>query len=217
MRVLADIYWLVHNTLFGVLRHLDGLPSLAMRFFLAPVFWMAGTNKLELAELEVYWFGGDGFTLAYFPQPSEGIVDWFDKGLGLPQPELMAYLASYTEALGAVLLLLGLATRWISIPLMVTMAVAAVTVHVENGWAAIASSADPEVSARLERAKDILREHGNYGWLTARGNFVILNNGIEFAATYFIMLLALFFTGGGRYVSADYWLAKLCQPQQYDD
>ncbi|HEX5635541.1 MAG TPA: DoxX family protein, partial [Gammaproteobacteria bacterium] len=31
-------------------------------------------------------------------------------------------------------------------------------------------------------------------------------NGIEFAATYLIMLLVLFFYGAGRYVSADYWL-----------
>jgi putative oxidoreductase len=36
----------------------------------------------------------------------------------------------------------------------------------------------------------------------------VLNNGIEFAATYFIMLLALFFLGGGKYISADYWIAR---------
>jgi len=40
------------------------------------------------------------------------------------------------------------------------------------------------------------------------GGFVILNNGIEFSATYFIMLLALFFIGAGNYVSADYWGSK---------
>ncbi len=61
---------------------------------------------------------------------------------------------------------------------------------------------------RLDMAKNILREHGNYSWLTENGSFVILNNGIEFASTYFIMLLALFFIGAGRYVSVDYWLAK---------
>jgi uncharacterized membrane protein YphA (DoxX/SURF4 family) len=37
---------------------------------------------------------------------------------------------------------------------------------------------------------------------------VILNNGIEFAATYFIMLLALFFIGAGKYLSVDYWIAR---------
>ena len=62
-------------------------------------------------------------------------------------------------------------------------------------------------------AKEILQEYGNYGWLTQKGNFVILNNGIEFAATYFIMLLTLLFTGGGRFFSIDYWLARGCRKQ----
>ncbi|MDO6804813.1 hypothetical protein Q4595_20350, partial [Wenyingzhuangia sp. 1_MG-2023] len=61
---------------------------------------------------------------------------------------------------------------------------------------------------RLEAARTILQEHGHYDWLTGRGAFAILNNGIEFAATYFIMLLSLFFTGGGRYLSMDYWIAR---------
>ena len=54
----------------------------------------------------------------------------------------------------------------------------------------------------------ILKEHGDYRWLTGRGSVTILNNGIEFAAIYFVMLLSLFFTGGGRYTSIDYWLAR---------
>ena len=65
---------------------------------------------------------------------------------------------------------------------------------------------------RLARAKDILKEHGNYSWLTENGSIVILNNGIEFAATYFIMLLALVVTGGGKYVSADYWIKQRFMP-----
>ena len=65
-----------------------------------------------------------------------------------------------------------------------------------------------EAAERLSRARSILKENGNYEWLTEQGSFVVLNNGIEFAATYFIMLLALFFIGGGRYVSIDYWIAR---------
>jgi len=61
---------------------------------------------------------------------------------------------------------------------------------------------------RLDQVKDILKEHGNYSWLTENGPVVILNNGIEFAATYFIMLFALLVIGGGKYISADYWIAK---------
>jgi hypothetical protein len=44
--------------------------------------------------------------------------------------------------------------------------------------------------------------------LTESGNFVILNNGIEFAATYMIMLSALMVLGGGRYVSLDFWIKR---------
>ena len=57
-----------------------------------------------------------------------------------------------------------------------------------------------------KKAREILMTYGNYDWLTSSGSFVILNNGIEFAATYFVMLLALIVLGGGRYVSVDYWL-----------
>ncbi len=174
--------------LLDQLRALDFLAPLAMRLYLVPVFWMAGTKKLADMESTIAWFGNP---------------DW---GLGLPMPALMAWAAALTEAGGAILLLIGLATRWISIPLMVTMVVAAVTVHLQNGWAAIAET--PEAAERLSAATSLLREHGNYEWLTGSGEFVILNNGIEFAATYFIMLLALFFTGAGRYFSVDYWIAR---------
>jgi uncharacterized membrane protein YphA (DoxX/SURF4 family) len=82
-------------------------------------------------------------------------------------------------------------------------------VHWPNGWAAIADSNAQEVAVRLGAARDILREHGNYAWLTEKGGFVILNNGIEFAVTYLVMLLSLLFTGGGRFTSVDYYLSRL--------
>jgi uncharacterized membrane protein YphA (DoxX/SURF4 family) len=92
---------------------------------------------------------------------------------------------------------------------MVTMLVAIFAVHIDNGWAAIADSTSEDVAVRLGAAKEILDEHGNYAWLTEKGNFVILNNGIEFAVTYLAMLFALFFTGGGRYTSVDYYLGLI--------
>jgi uncharacterized membrane protein YphA (DoxX/SURF4 family) len=172
-------------------RVFDFLAPLALRLYLVPIFWMASNNKWNPFDKE---------------SSLDSVIDWFgnaDWGLGLPYPEILAYLAWGAEYFGAILLLLGLAVRWISIPLMITMIVAAVTVHWENGWLAIA-----EPSAQLEMARSILQEHGNYEWLTENGSFVILNNGIEFAATYFIMLMTLFFIGGGRYLSIDYWLAR---------
>ena len=141
-----------------------------------------------------------------------GNADW---GLGLPFPELMVVLAAGTELVGGALLIPGIAVRLVSIPLMATMVVAALTVHLEYGWLAIADSSSwlanervLESAERLERAKGILQEHGNYSWLTGRGSLVVLNNGIEFAATYFVMLLTLLFTGGGRYTSVDYYVSR---------
>jgi hypothetical protein len=60
---------------------------------------------------------------------------------------------------------------------------------------------------RRTKAREILREHGNYGWLTETGPITILKNGIEFAATYFIMLLSLFFSGAGK-LSVDYLISR---------
>jgi len=195
-------------------RTLDFLAPLALRLYLVPVFWMAGTSKLNNAGLDCL-SGVNGpcdFT------PKQDIIDWFGNvewGLGLPFPEVLAYLAAYTEYFGAMLLLIGLAVRWVSIPLMATMVVAMVTVHLHNGWLAIAEGTGVFATVRtegaierLDVAREILREHGNYSWLTENGSLVVLNNGIEFAATYFIMLLALFFTGAGRYFSLDYWIAR---------
>ena len=191
MNALAGWYYNIHNAIFPRLQTLDGLAPLALRLYLVPVFWMAGTQKIAGIDSTIEWFGNP---------------DW---GLGLPFPTLLAYLAAYTEAIGALLLLIGLATRWITIPLMVTMLVAVFAVHWGNGWAAIADSGSQDIAARLGAARDILREHGNYSWLTEKGNLVILNNGIEFAVTYFVMLLSLLFTGGGRFTSADYYLSRL--------
>lgn len=188
------------NQLQDLLDHskkLDFIAPLLLRAYLVPVFWMAGAQKMSNFESTVAWFGND---------------DW---GLGLPLPWLMTVLAIFAELGGAILLALGLAARWISIPMMVTMVVAAVTVHWQNGWLAISTGSGIFATERtmgaidrLDRAKSILQQHGNYEWLTEHGSYAVLNNGIEFAATYFIMLLALLFIGAGRYVSADYWIAK---------
>lgn len=189
----------LYQKLLNMSRYFEGLAPLALRIYLAPVLMQAGYNKLAHFEDTVAWFANP---------------DW---GLGLPMPALMAGLAAGTEFFGAILLLLGLATRLISIPLMVTMLVAALTVHWPHGWLAIADGSSwlandrvLEAGDKLAKAKEILQEHGNYDWLTSSGNFAVLNNGIEFAITYFIMLLALFTLGGGRYTSLDYFIAKRC-------
>jgi uncharacterized membrane protein YphA (DoxX/SURF4 family) len=179
------------------------LGPLALRLYLVPVYWVASNNKWNPFDSDssidatAEWFGN---------------AEW---GLGLPFPYLNAYMAWGAEYLGAILLLLGLGVRWISIPLMVTMVVAMTTVHWEHGWQAVhdpksafASEHAADAIERLSVAKDILREHGDYQWLTEYGSFIVSNNGIEWAATYFVMLLALLCVGGGRYVSLDFWIAR---------
>lgn len=187
----------LHNLLSQRLQPVDGLPALALRLYLVPIFWSAGTNKLMHFSDTVDWFGNT------------------DYGLGLPFPTLMASLAISAEVVGAILLAFGLFTRWISIPLIITMLVAIFSVHLPNGWQAIADPSAPfanmqvtDAADKLARAREILQEHGNYDWLTSSGSFAIVNNGIEFAVTYLLMLLALIKIGGGRYVSMDYWFSR---------
>lgn len=170
----------------------EGIAPLALRLYLAPVMLQSGWNKYV------------GF---------DGVVGWFEHSLNLPLPTLMATLAVGTELVGGVLLIVGLGVRLISVPLMVVMLVAAFWVHWDNGWLALADSSSwlandrvLEAAEKKARAISILKEHGNYQWLTSSGPITILNNGIEFAVTYFVMLLSLFFTGGGRYTSLDHWI-----------
>jgi len=211
---------MVYDRLSGVLAHFDGAASLALRLILAPVLIAAGLEKLTGEN----WFG---FQQESFPFP-----------FNLLPAEISWFLASWTEFLGGILLLLGLGTRLIAIPLAVIMFVAAYAVHLDNGWPAIAPSNPPQVciegsdaataanpferyikcintnertieaSKRLSRAKEILREHGNYRYLNGSGSIVKLNSGIEFAAIYLSMLLALMIIGGGRYLSLDYFVRR---------
>ena len=179
-------------------RAVDFLAPLALRLYLAPIFWMAGLSKYNSFDDTAAWFGNS---------------EW---GLGLPMPELMTFLATSTELAGAIMLLFGFGVRWVSIPLMFTMLIAIFSVHWVNGWQAIADAkfclfnCSDAIAAtdKLDAVKGLLKEQGNYEWLTEQGSVVILNNGIEFATTYLIMLLALFFIGSGKYASVDYWIAK---------
>lgn len=181
------------------------LPLLAIRLYLAPVFIMAGWHKYVHFSDMVQWFGNS---------------EW---GLGLPFAPLMVALAIIAELLGGIALLLGVFTRGFSVMLLVTMVVAIFKVHLQNGWHAITPT-DPSTSIaqlfsfsnlgqaslqnsihageKLNKARELLQTHGDYDWLTQTGNFVILNNGIEFSVTYFVMLLVLVVYGAG-YMSID--------------
>lgn len=187
------------NMIFDKLRALDFLAPLLLRIFLAPIMIYAGLNKL-----------GD----------IENTALWFEHSLNLPFPTLMVLLAGGTELFGGIALLIGFAVRWVSIPLMITMVVAATTAHWDNGWHQFHEAKQPvpwewkmdlidEGTKRKAIVKDVLKEHANYKYLSETGSITILKNGIEVAASYFIMLLALFFMGAGRYLSVDYYLSLM--------
>ena len=190
---LFDLQKLLDKT-----RQADFLAPLLLRIFLAPIFIIAGYGKLTALDSTAYYFG---------------------EILGMPAPMLMAFMAGAVEFFGGIALLLGLAMRWFALPLMMTMIVAAGTAHWDKGWHALPESTltvpwewrtdlIEGANERKAAAKSLLKQHGNYDWLTEAGSITILKNGIEFAATYFIMLLTLFFIGSGRYISLDYWIKK---------
>ncbi len=94
--------------------NLKSLPLLLMRLILAIGFF--GPAKMKLGNID-------------------GIISWFES-INIPMPALNAYMATGTEVLGVIMLFLGLGTRLISIPLIITMIVAILTVHLGNGFEA---------------------------------------------------------------------------------
>lgn len=107
---LSKIY--VNST--TALRKSRDLPLLFMRFVLAYGFFVPAKMK---------W------------QDITGIGDWF-RDMGIPAPLFNAYLAAGTEAVGVVLLILGLGTRVITIALIVLLIIAIKTVHWNHGFEA---------------------------------------------------------------------------------
>ena len=98
----------------SVLNKLKDFPLLFLRLILAYGFYEPAKNK---------W------------ADINAIAEWF-QGMGIFAPKLNAYLAATTEMAGVFMLALGIGTRFISFPLIVTMLVAIKTVHWENGFPA---------------------------------------------------------------------------------
>ena len=102
----------VHQFIKDILVHFQSLSLLLARLAVAYGFYEPAVKK---------W------------QDIDGIATWFGS-MGIPFPTLNAYMAATTELLGVVLLTLGLFTRLISVPLLVVMVVAIVTVHLAHGF-----------------------------------------------------------------------------------
>src|SRR5262245_14512938 len=104
----------LYKFLLATVQRLRDLPPLIFRLLLAYGFYEPAINKV---------------------QHFEDTVGWFRDTLHIPYPELNTYMSVGTECTGIVLLTLGLATRIISVPMIVVMLVAISTVHWKNGFA----------------------------------------------------------------------------------
>ncbi len=99
----------VANWLSRLLRLADALrwlPPLLVRLFVGYMFFESGWAKLH--------------NLAGF---AERFAEW-----GIPYPAFSAALSAYTECIGGALLVVGLFTRIVSIPMIINMVVAIATV-----------------------------------------------------------------------------------------
>jgi uncharacterized membrane protein YphA (DoxX/SURF4 family) len=187
-------------SLYDRVRGWDFLPPLAIRLFLAPIFWVAGLRLLLEYEQSVVWFGNP------------------ELGLGLPYPELLVLIAGVTQVIGGLSLLTGFVVRWMVPPLMALMLVAALSAHWDRGWQDIIDPPPPvaaealgplpserpgDTQGRLEDARSFVDQAGYPE--TAR-NLVIRQGGLERPVIYLSMLLALGVIGAGRW-SIDAWLA----------
>jgi putative oxidoreductase len=86
------------------------LAALLMRLFVGYFFFETGWAKIHNL---------DAFTVRF--------AQW-----GIPHPAFNAALSAYTECIGGALTVLGLGTRLVSIPMMINMAVAIITVKIKN-------------------------------------------------------------------------------------
>lgn len=67
--------------------------------------------------------------MVFDSQIMNGMAVSLSKDMGMPVPLLMAYLAKGSEFFGGLLFALGLLTRFVSIPLVITMTVAVFGAH----------------------------------------------------------------------------------------
>ena len=94
-----------------------GLDTLPVRLGAGIIFTAHGAQKL------FGWFGGYGL---------EGTAGWMES-IGLAPGTLMAVAAGSAEFFGGLLLIAGLLVRPTAFVLAMTMLVAIITVHVQNG------------------------------------------------------------------------------------
>jgi uncharacterized membrane protein YphA (DoxX/SURF4 family) len=171
---------------FGWLRGLDFLPPLLLRLFLAPLLYVSGSQKLGMFTGEyskwnpLSWFNLDNPVhqatsagLAKVPFIGDSVANLLTTSIG------------WLEIIGALLLLIGFAVRWISLPLLALVALTAIVAL--NGQDIVATF------------KEMLMTHGYTDMSSSTFSKAVI---------YFLMLLTLFFMGAGRFFSVDWFLHR---------
>ena len=146
------------------------IPPLALRVLLAWEFGEAGYAKLTGSN----WFGNLNFPFPFNILPVD--VSW--------------QMATWFELLGAAALVLGLATRFFSLSLLILTVVAIVSVHWPEQWNSL---------AELLRGYRITDVEGD-----GFGNY-------KLPLIYLLMLLPLIFGGAGK-LSLDHFLRRRWNP-----
>jgi len=157
----------------GLFQKIEDIPLLFLRVILAYTFYTPAMTK----------FNDIDATAGFFEY------------LGIPLPLFNAYMAAGTELVGAVLLTLGLLTRFISIPLLFVMLVAIGTVHGANGFHVIMPGDAFAWENPFINGKEV------------KGTVVLLQNGYEMVVYYMAMLMVLVSKGAGR-LSLDFLIFK---------
>lgn len=142
------------------------LPALALRLILAWEFGESGIEKLHGTN----WFADVGFPFPF----------------NLLPPDVSWSMATWFEILGAAALILGLATRFFSLSLIILTIVAIASVHWPEHWSNL---------GELARGYRVIDEN-NDGF----GNY-------KLPLLFIVMLLPLLMGGAGR-ASLDYFFKK---------
>lgn len=170
---------------FGWLRGLDFLPPLLFRFFLAPIFWVEGSRRLGLfTGSDVIWYNPMTWIDKAGYQAGVETLSSAQGLLPIPVPGLMNGILGGVEVAAALLLIIGFAVRWISLPLLGVVLLMGLAAFKMPG-------------SLMDTGKELLMTHGYQ---------TPLNSGIESTIVLFLMVLALFFMGAGRFFSMDWWI-----------
>lgn len=105
----------------------DSLISAIGRFSIAAIYWQSAQTKIEGFAIDIV---SGTFTLG-MPHLSASAVDLFRDEYKLPiiPPEIAAYMAAFAEHFFSLLILIGLATRFSSIALLVMTLVIQIFVY----------------------------------------------------------------------------------------